>query len=132
LLLLLFKPTQRLAAVFIKGAVAARGGAPPAEPTAVARGALAHTVHSVLHPRHLVLPAVVAGVVPTSHASAPYQEGQDGEAERPKHDETQDHQGDPRRLAQFVQFFRDQHDRSSPVNVNNINIADPAGMSMAG
>jgi succinyl-CoA synthetase alpha subunit len=66
--LLLFKTLQRFLAVFVEGAVAARGRA-EAKAETVALHAAAHTVHLVLHPLHLVLPAV--SVTPTTHFSAP-------------------------------------------------------------
>ena len=49
-----------------------------------------------------IAPAVRATLTPASHASTPYQIGQEGQAQGPVDDEAEDHQGDPGRLAVVV------------------------------
>ena len=46
---------------------------------------------------------------PTSHASAPYEIGQDRQADRPEDDETEDHHGEPGQLSVIVQARRQIH-----------------------
>src|SRR5207344_2494985 len=96
LALLLLEPAQRVGAVFVERAVAARaraGVTPRALPEAVHLGA--HPVHLLLHP---VLPAVVAASAPTTHLSAPDRDAEDDETERPPEDEPEDHRDDPHRV----------------------------------
>ena len=73
----------------------------------------------VIHAR--LLPAAEAAVLPRSHSSAPYKIGQDRKPGRPIGHETEDHQADPGRLAQIIQFGCDAH-RRSHVNVTYIHI----------
>src|SRR3546814_3058775 len=64
-------------------------------------------------PVGLGLPPLPAATLPASHASTPDQIGQNGETERPEHDESEHHQADPCRLADVVEPFHDAHaDRS--------------------
>src|ERR1700740_986499 len=70
LLLLFFKTTQRLHAVFVEGAVAARGRT-ETEAEAAALHAIPHAIHVGLHPLHLGLPAIAVVVTPARHSSAP-------------------------------------------------------------
>src|SRR4051812_14257414 len=143
--LLLLEPLQRLGAVFVEGAVAARGRA-EAEAETAALHAAAHAVHLVLHPLHLVLPAIL--VAPARHSSAPECEKEKGESDRPPHDEAEDGHGDPagmpgrlqhagtlvvlfRRTAPAIDIsgvghFHLHHGTSAVVNVNNIYIASPS------
>ena len=111
---------RRLGAVFVEGAVAARRRIIPR--TAAHFGA--HPVHLALHALHLVLPAVMAAVIPASHSSAPYREGEDGKAKRPPGHEAENDQRDPGGFAEFVELRGDGHCRPR-VNVNNIYIARP-------
>jgi len=64
--LLFLQPPQGFHAVFIEGAVAARGRT---ERKTAALHPVAHPFHLVLHPLHLVRPAVL--IAPTSHFPAP-------------------------------------------------------------
>src|SRR5882757_391020 len=90
--LLLLEAAQRFDAVFIEGAVAARGRAEAAEAETMAFHAVAHPLHLVLHPLHLVLKAVLA---PATHFPAPECEEEKCEANRPPEDETQHGHNDP-------------------------------------
>src|SRR6202163_4308902 len=57
--LLFLKPPQGFDAVFVEGAVAARGRTETAEAEAAAFHVAAHPLHLVLHPLHLVVKAVL-------------------------------------------------------------------------
>src|SRR6516225_5682287 len=111
LALFFLKSAQRVGAIFVESAIAARGRMrpPPVDPTA-------HAVHLVLPPAHAVM-------VPATHSSSPYHESQDGEAQRPPPDETENHQRDPGRLSKLVDPCCDRHSGASLMNVNNIYIA---------
>src|SRR5574340_99812 len=85
----------------------------------------AHPVHLALHALHLVLPAIVA-VITASHASAPYREGEDCEAQRPEGPEAEDDQRDPGGFAEFVELGGDGHGQPR-VNVNSIYIDRDVG-----
>src|SRR5260370_42387459 len=76
--LLLLEAPQRFHAVFVEGAVAARGRT---ERKAAPLHVVAHPLHLVLHPLHLVRPAVL--MTPATHFSAPECEKEKGEADRP-------------------------------------------------
>src|SRR5260370_1013222 len=89
LALLFFKPLERFGLVLVEGAVAARLRAAPPARTAV--HVAFHALHLLLHALHLMLPARRT-VAMASHASAPYEEGECGEAERPPDEEAQDRQ----------------------------------------
>src|SRR5258708_5990760 len=67
--LLFLEAPQGFHAVFVEGAVAARGRTETAETEAATLHAAAHPLHLVLHPLHLVRPAVL--MTPTTHFSAP-------------------------------------------------------------
>src|SRR5215217_915368 len=67
--LLFFETLQGFRAVFVEGAVAARGRTEAEAGKAPALHAAAHPLHLVLHPLHLVLPAIL--VTPATHFSAP-------------------------------------------------------------
>src|SRR3954454_7209992 len=101
--LLLLEALQRLGAVFVEGAVAARGRA-KAEAEATALHAAAHAVHLVLHPLHLVLPAIL--VAPATHFSAPECEKEKGKSDRPPDEEAEDGHGDPAGMPRRVQHMR--------------------------
>src|SRR3954452_2573499 len=88
--LLFLEAAQGFDAVFVEGAVAARGRA-KAEATAF--HAAPHPLHLVLHPLHLVLPAIL--VTPATHFSAPECEKEKGKPDRPPDDEAEDGHGDP-------------------------------------
>src|SRR6185437_8716481 len=60
-------------------------------------------------------------VITASHASAPYCEGEDCEAQRPEGPEAEDDQRDPGGFAEFVELGGDGHGQPR-VNVNNIYI----------
>ena len=89
--LLLLEALQGFHAVFVEGAVAARGRTAEAE--AAALHPVAHPLHLVLHPLHLVRPAVL--MTPATHFSAPECEKEKGKADRPPDDETKHGDGDP-------------------------------------
>src|SRR5262249_31199032 len=103
LALFLLEPAKRLLAIFVEGAVAAREAAPGA--AAPAAHGLAHAVPAFL------VPAAVA-VLPTSHASTPYNICQDAQADRPVGHEAEDHEHDPCRLTQVIELCGDAHRRS--------------------
>jgi len=48
-------------------------------------------------------------VIPAAHSSAPDDEGKHGKADRPPHDESKDHQGDPGGPSQLVELCNDRH-----------------------
>src|SRR6185437_16002291 len=109
--LLLFEPAQRLIAILIEGAIAARrrrARSPAPEPLV-----------------GVALPAGKPAMLPASHSSAPQEKGEGGEPQWPEQHEAQHHERNPGRLADLVQPFRhsrrDAHG-SLYVNVNNINI----------
>src|SRR5689334_20118408 len=85
--LLFLEPLQRLGAIFVERAIAARS---PTAMEAVHLGA--HAVHLVLH---AFLPLVVAASAPTAHLPAPDRDAKDDEAERPPEHEGADRQHDP-------------------------------------
>src|ERR1041385_3526037 len=107
-LLLLFQAAQRFAAVFVEGMVAA-AAATPAPTVAHPAPTLARLLPVLTRLALRLLPAPEAAMLPRSHSSAPYEEGQDGNTRRPIGHETQDHQGDPGRLAEIVHFGCDAH-----------------------
>src|ERR1700755_3165815 len=74
---LLLKAPQRIHAVFVERAVAARGRA---KGKAASLHPVAHPLHLALHPLHLVRPAVLT---PATHFSAPESEQEKGKANRP-------------------------------------------------
>src|SRR6516162_3265656 len=80
-------------------------------------------VDTTAHVVHLVLPPAHAVMVPATHSSSPYHESQDGEAQRPPPDETENHQRDPGWLSKLVDPCCDRHGGASLMNVNNIYIA---------
>src|SRR6266478_2453008 len=88
--LLFLEPPQGFHAVFVEGAVAARGRT---ETEAMAIHVVTHPLHLPLHPLHLVLPAIA--VTPTSHFSAPECVKEKGKPDRPPDDEAEDGHGDP-------------------------------------
>src|SRR5579863_10297171 len=88
--LLFLKPSQRLHAVFVEGAVAARRRA---EREAAALHVVAHPLHLVLHSLHLVGPAIL--MTPATHFSAPECEKEKGKANRPPDEEAENRHGDP-------------------------------------
>src|SRR4029077_8363349 len=123
LALLLFEPAQRLGAVFVEGVIAARRRPPRPEAAAEALHALAHAAHLFFHARHFALPALATMA---THVSAPECEGEDREADRPPHDESEDQQDDPGRVNAdrgtapavvpvFVITFSGGHGFASPV-----------------
>src|SRR6266851_1731973 len=89
--LLFLEAPQGFHAVFVEGAVAARGRT--AETEAATLHAAAHPLHLVLHPLHLIGPAVL--MTPTTHFSAPECKKEKGKPDRPPDDETQHGHGDP-------------------------------------
>src|SRR6185437_1898873 len=119
--LLFLKPPQRVGAIFVEGAVAARGrvtpriAAPRITAFRIAAHFRAHPVHLALQALHLVLPAVMPAavglilVMSATHSSAPYCEDKDRETRGPPHHETKDDQRDPGRFADFVKLRGDSH-----------------------
>src|SRR6201993_1029457 len=91
LLLLILKAPQRLHAVFVEGAVAARGRT---EREAGALHALAHPFPLPLHPLHLVLPAIRM-MTPATHFSAPDCVKEKGKSDRPPDHEAENGHRDP-------------------------------------
>src|SRR5262252_2301932 len=90
--LLVLEPAQRLAAVLVEGAVAARRR--PA--VAMAVTVSVHLGTQAVHLRlHAVLPLVVATSTPATHFPAPDRDTEDDETDRPPEDEAEDHQNDP-------------------------------------
>src|ERR1700681_1714992 len=102
--LLLLKTLQRFDAVFVEGAVAARGRAETAEAKTAALHAAAHLLHPVLHPLHLVGKAVL--MTPATHFSAPECEKEKGEADRPPDDEAEHGHGDPAGMPGRIEHMR--------------------------
>src|SRR5215469_10263283 len=80
-------------------------------------------VETTAHAVHLVLPPAHAVMVPPTHSSSPYHESEDGEAQRPPPDETENHQRDPGWLSKLIDPCCDRHGGASLMNVNNIYIA---------
>src|SRR5262245_119183 len=92
LLLFLLQTPQRLLAVFIEGAVAARWRA---EAEAMPLHAVLHALHLPLHPFHLVRPAIAIVVAPATHFSAPECAKEKGKSDRPPDQEDENGHGDP-------------------------------------
>ena len=95
LALLIFEAPQRLGPVFVEGAVAAGAvTAPPVAPALrVPLNVPAHAIHLFLQALHFTLPAIA--VIPAAHSSAPDDECEDHEADRPPPHEAEDHEKDP-------------------------------------
>src|ERR1700728_4556456 len=112
LALLVLKTAQGLAAVIIKGAVAARRrGAPPGA-TATASCAVhprLHAIHLRLPTARVVLPLSAVVMMPASHSSAPYEKGEDGEPNGPPRHEAEDRERDPGRLSEFIELVDEDH-----------------------
>src|SRR6478735_5737015 len=102
--LLFLEAPQRFGAVFVEGAVAARGRTETAEAEAAAFHAAAHPLHLVLHPLHFIRPTVL--MTPATHFSAPECEKEKGEADRPPDDEAQYGHGDPAGVPGRIQHMR--------------------------
>src|ERR1700759_3702460 len=101
--LLLLKPPQRIRAVFVEGAIAARGRA-EAEAAAIGLPGIhvvAHPLHLVLHPLHLVRPAIL--MTPATHFSAPECEKEKAKADRPPDEEAEDRHGNPAGMPRRMQ-----------------------------
>src|SRR5271166_587109 len=97
--LLLLQALERLGAVIVEGLVAAprTRRLPPGSATV-----------SCLHP---TIPVAHVAVLPAAHASAPDDEGQGGQTDRPPERETQDHEGDPGWFSQLVYLRNYRHFR---------------------
>src|ERR1700676_202178 len=102
--LFLFEALQRLDAVFVEGAVAARGRTETAEAEAPSLHVISHPLHLVLHPLHLVRKAVP--IAPASHFSAPECKKEKGEADRPPDDEAEHGDGDPAGVPGRIKHMR--------------------------
>src|SRR5579862_1648419 len=99
LALLVFQAPQRLLAVIVERAIAAGGRLPwPPPPLSMPL----HAVHPPLHAVHVPLPARLPVLYPASHATTPDQIAEDDKAQRPEHNEADDHQRDPGGLADVV------------------------------
>src|SRR5262245_44035337 len=110
LALLLFKTAQGFLAIVVKGLVAAR---PRRLPPGSRRSRRA-------------LPAAYA--FPTTHSSTPNDEGEDGETDRPPPHETEDHERDPGRFSELIEFCNDRHEgEPQSANVNYIYIGRRLG-----
>jgi len=103
--LFFLKAPQRLHAVVVEGAVAARGRA---ETKSTALHAAAHPLHLVLHALHFILETIVA---PATHFPAPDCVEENGESDRPPEHEAEHGENNPagmpgrsqhRRLAKIV------------------------------
>src|SRR5262245_38243565 len=94
LALLLFEAPQRLGPILVEGVIAARWLLlpPPLR-------CLSQAIRAVPAPDVSLLPTTYA-----SHASAPYEEGQDRETHRPRDNEGHDHERDPRPHAPLIEF----------------------------
>src|SRR6516225_381837 len=66
-------------------------------------------VDTTAHVVHLVLPPAHAVMVPAPHSSSPYHESEDGEAQRPPPDKTENHQRDPGWLSKLIDPCCDRH-----------------------
>src|ERR1700748_1193633 len=89
--LLFLQAPQRLHAVFVEGAVGARGRAEAREAAkrkAAALHTIAHPLHLVLHPLHLILPAIL--MAPATHVRAPQREKEKGKSDRPPEQEAEE------------------------------------------
>ncbi len=108
-LLLVFEPLQRLLAIIVEGAVAARGRAEAVTAAPETLHASAKALHLVLHPGHLALPAVPAmlpvgrrplpGIAPIMAPAAVSSAPRDQESEKEQPDgpppqKPQDHEKD--------------------------------------
>src|SRR5262249_39501956 len=71
---------------------------------------------------HLVLPPTRAVMVPATHSSTPYHEGEDGDAQRPPPDKAENHQRDPGWFSELIDPCCNGHGGASRINVNNIYI----------
>src|SRR5215470_16033895 len=118
LALLLFEAPQRLGPILVEGVIAARWLLPPP---------LCRLPQAIR-----AMPAADVSLLPTtyaSHASAPYEKGQDRETQRPRPDKGHDHERNPRSHAPLIKFRYDGHSTPHGVNVNNINIAPTNDLS---
>src|SRR5215203_1198461 len=106
--LLFFEAPQRLGPIFVEGAVAAGRRLAPAPRSAA--GAGAHLLKLSLHTRHLVFPTFDA-VSAAAHSSTPKNKSQEDEPHRPPDHEAKDHQSDPGRKSQLVEFRGYRHFR---------------------
>jgi len=97
LALFFLESTQRVGAIFVESAIAARARSrsPP--------------VNATEHAIHRVLPSAHAVVVRATHSSTPNHEGEDGEAQRPPPDKAQNHQHDPGWFSELIEFCYDRH-----------------------
>src|SRR6516164_8084307 len=111
LALFFLKSAQRIGAIFVESAIAARGrtSPPPVDTTA--------------HAVHLVLPRARSVMVPATNSSTPYHEGEDGDAQRPPPDKAENHQRDPGWFSELIDPCCNRHGGTSRMNVNNIYIA---------
>src|SRR5262249_24937094 len=101
-------PAECFGPVLVESAVAARPAiAPGAAPSF---GCRLHPLHALLHSFHAELPTLSTAMCPACHSSTPYQVSENHKAERPPQDKADDHQADPRRLANIVQMRCDGHD----------------------
>src|SRR5215471_10453529 len=80
-------------------------------------------IDTTAHTVHLVLPPARAVMVPATHSSTPYHEGEDGQAQRPPPDKAKNHQRDPGWLSELIDPCCDRHGGASRMNVNIIYIA---------
>src|SRR5262249_12718487 len=145
LLLLLLEAPQRLAAIFVEGAVSAGGRSEAEAAEATALHAVLHPLHLPLHPFHLVLPAI--RVIPATHLSAPECEKEKGKPDRPPDQKAENGHHDPAGMPGTLQHVRTigwwfggaapsidicgvghvrLHRHHAVVNVNNIYIGIPS------
>src|SRR6185437_350442 len=90
--LLLLEAPQRFRAVFVEGAIAARGRPEAAEAEAAPLHVVAHPLHLALHSLHLVLPAIL--MTPATHVRAPECEKEKCESDRPPEQEAENGRDD--------------------------------------
>src|SRR5262249_4783508 len=90
--LLFLEPAQRVLAIFVKRAIAARPGVKTTAAEAMLLHAGAHAVHLPLHPLHLVLPTAL---IPATHFSAPERVDARRQTARRPQDEAKHRQNNP-------------------------------------
>src|SRR5262245_19304901 len=99
LLLLVLEPAERLRTIFVEGVIAARW-LPPA----------ARAVPTASRPAHIRKSVPF----PATHASAPDEKDQEGQAQRPEQDEGDDQESDPGGFPEVVDFCCDFRHVSRP------------------
>src|ERR1700751_4378401 len=94
--LFILKSTQRLRSIFVESPISTRSPINRATPPTCTL--------------FRILPPGARASMPTSHALAPYQVGQDRQTNRPVHKEAENHQRNPGWPADLIQCRRDVHE----------------------